>query len=245
MERLQPLRHHSHQQLYKAEHCRSRQLHPGSTNQSSCQRSRRAGREHTLMFQPDSEKQQVSSFYAQTIQELKDWFSRHWLIDNNINFFWRTPCEVQPSDCRGAGCDDDQRPQRPETFSLASNHLQFDPLIWDLPQNTTWWVRRSHMTRVSCSLMLGAPEGSVTQNPLQTLHILHPPSTSERQSFCQTLVCLWKRLQMIFRAAESLFKPERVVRSSFIHSFSHWMSEFWSNEMWGWEEEPWLAGRSC
>lgn len=40
-------------------------------------------------------------YVDQTIQDLKDWSSRHWLIIyNNINFFWRTPCEVQPSDCR-------------------------------------------------------------------------------------------------------------------------------------------------
>lgn len=128
-------------------------------------------------------------------------------------------------------------------FSLASNRLQFDPLISDLPPNTTWWVRRSHMTRVSCSLTLCAPEGSITQSSLQTLHILHPPSTSERRSFCQTLVCLWKRLQMIFRAAESLFKSERVVRSSFIHSFICWMREFWSMRCRGWKRSrDWLGG---
>lgn len=162
-------------------------------------------------------------YVDQTIQDLKDWSSRHWLIIyNNINFFWRTPCEVQPSDCKpSAVWSADLRPA--PKHNLMSQEEPHDPgqLQFD----------------AGCTRGQRYPEFPAdASHPASTVNIRASELLSDTRVFVKEAAddfqSRWESLQI------------RKSREKLLHSFIHLLDEWvLIHEMQRLEEEPWLAGR--
>lgn len=207
-------------------------------------------------------------YVDQTIQDLKDWSSRHWLIIyNNINFFWRTPCEVQPSDCRrsfqvspvsdcvndflrgGAGCDDD--PLTANISVLVHNNWLHPRLklsaVWsaDLRPATKHNLMSQEEPHDPGQLQFDALCTRGQRYPEFPADASHPASTVNIRAselLSDTRVFVKEAADDFQSRWESL--QIRKSREKLLHSFIHLLDEWvLIHEMQRLEEEPWLAGR--